>query len=239
MNNLHEPVHHPPQSARPGAEDGHLDFLSGERGEEEFARARQHSRYVRLLKLGLPIVGVMIIAGFVGALVFQKFAYPSLDIGTIALEDGKLVMENPNLSGVDENKRPFSLSAEKAIQDADQPKRVELITINAQLPMENAVTANITAGNGIYDAEAKTLILSESVKVETSDGMRIELQGAEVDIGEGSLRTDNPITATSKQADISSQSLIVGESGERLIFEGKVRMTLRPKALKEARNAND
>ena len=86
----------------------------------------------------------------------------------------------------------------------------------------------------MYDAEEKTLVLSERVSVLTTDGMQIDLENADVDIAGGILTTQNPIKATSDKADISSNSLVVKENGKRLVFEGAVRITLRPKELKKA-----
>lgn len=226
----------PPDAGLTGNGDGHLDFISGKRSETEFVRAQEHSKRVRWLKIFMPVVGLFIIAGVSGALLVRQFIYPELQLDAIALQDGKLIMENPTLSGTDQQKRPFTLSAEKAIQDADQPKRVELLKIRAQLPVDDAMSAALEAGNGIYDADEKTLILSERVEVTTDDGMRIELEDANVDIDKGTLETTKPIFASSREADIMSESLFVQDNGRYIVFEGNVRLTLRPK---EMRRAND
>ena len=95
--------------------------------------------------------------------------------------------------------------------------------------MDDAITAEVVAGNGVYDADAKTLVLTNTIEVKTTDGMAIQLDEANIDIGAGKLRSNSKIVATSPQADISSASLNIEESGDRLVFEGDVRMTLRPK----------
>ena len=59
--------------------------------------------------------------------------------------------------------------------------------------------------------------------------MRFDLEDADIDIGQGQLKTSNPVFASSSQADISADSLEVGESGEHVVFEGKVRIILRPR----------
>ncbi|MEM9332112.1 MAG: LPS export ABC transporter periplasmic protein LptC [Pseudomonadota bacterium] len=211
-----------------------LEFISGQRSDHEFDEAIRHRKRVKFLKFAMPVVGILILLAIIATLIIRQFFVTDIDLGAIAVQDGKLVMENPNLNGFDKNRRPFSLSAERAVQDADQPKRVELIRISANLPMDDTVSAEVRAGNGVYDAEERTLVLTEQVHVRTTDGMKIDLEDADVDLAEGTLKTDNPIFASSPQADISAGSLLVEEGGDRLIFEGAVRMTLRPKALKEA-----
>lgn len=206
-----------------------LGFLTQERSDHEYRDAVRHSKRVRLLKIAMPVVGGLIILGLVATLAIRQFLLPGIDLGAIGYQDGKLVMENPNLNGFDKDKRPFKLSADRAIQNADQPRRVELVNIAATLPMDDTRFAEITAGNGVYDAEQKTLVLSQQIHVNTTDGMKIDLGDADVDIGKGSLKTPNPVFASTPQADISADSLLISDSGEQIVFEGTVRLTLRPK----------
>ncbi len=216
------------------SDSGGLEFISGQRSDSEFKKAVQHSQRVRKLKILLPIFAILIIVAIVGALIVRQFILPDLDIVNITLDDGKLVMENPNLNGRDQKERSYNLQAARAIQDAANPAVVQLEKISASLPMENEIRANVSAGFGVYDADVKTLRLRDEIQVETSDGMTISLKDADVDIKNGTLQTKSPIYATSRQADIASSSLFVEENGKRMIFEGKVRMTLRPKEFKNA-----
>jgi lipopolysaccharide export system protein LptC len=223
-----------------GNDGGSLDFISGHRSDLEFDKAKRHSARVRALKIALPIFAIVIILGIAAVLVVRQFMFSGIEIANISMNDGKLVMENPNLNGFDDNERPFSLKADRAIQDAANPAVVELEKIFATLPMSEKVSADVIAGNGVYDAEAKTLILRESIQIDTTDGMSISLEAADVDIKNSTMKTLSPITATSPQADISSDTLVVEDGGERLVFEGTVRMTLRPKQSdeNEGQNAN-
>ena len=215
--------------------DGHgLDFISGRRSDQDFEQALRHSNRVRRLKVLLPVFAVLIILALFAALVVRQFILPDLDIANITVNDGKLVMENPNLNGHDQNQRSYNLRADRATQDAANPAVVKLEQISASLPMQNETRANVSAGLGVYDADGKTLVLREQIQVETSDGITINLQEADVDIKNGTLKTKSHISATSPQADITSSSLTVEENGKRMIFEGKVRMTLRPKEFRKA-----
>lgn len=239
--NTTPPIVEPPRAGnlQNNAEPRGLDFIDGYRSDLEFERAKRHSGIVKFLKYLLPVIAVLVIISIAGALVVQQMFIPDIDIAEIKVDDGKLVMENPKLNGVDENRRPYKLSANRAIQDAANPSVVELQEIIAQLPMDETVSADVVAGNGVYDADAKTLILKEAVSVQTSDGMKLNLLDADVDIANGSLVTKSPIQATSPQADISSASLLVENGGERLVFEGNVKMTLRPKELKNKQEQAD
>ena len=60
----------------------------------------------------LPVFAILIIVAIVGALVVRQFILPDLDIVNITLDDGKLVMENPNLNGRDQKERSEKNQAE-------------------------------------------------------------------------------------------------------------------------------
>ena len=202
--------------------------MQSERGAIEFERAHRHTRNVRWLKILLPALAVLILLVLLVVFAFRSLVAPQIDIGDVSVSDGKLVMENPTLNGFDGKKRPYDLTATRAIQDVSNPALVELQEIRANLPIDEKINASISAGNGFYDADAKTLRLGDVVEVNTNDGMKIELQDAQIDIGSGYLKTDKPIKAISPQASISAGSMTISESGEVIVFDNKVFMVLNP-----------
>jgi lipopolysaccharide export system protein LptC len=145
-----------------------------------------------------------------------------------------MVMKNPELNGVDRQKRPYNLLAKEAIQNPTEPGKVELLQIDAKVPMDDKLYARIIAGTGFYDSEAKTLKLGGEVDVKTDDGMSIKLQDADIDIEGKTLSTKSPISMTSEQATISANQLQVEDGGKRIIFTNRVRMTIYPDKLKKA-----
>lgn len=222
-----------------GTSESNLDFISTDNREDEYKKAIRHSRAVLFWKITFPIIGILVIVGIAGALVKNSNDIPDVTVDNIDLSDGKLVMENPKLNGFDKNKRPYNLIATKAIQDVSNPNQVELEDIIAELPMNEETMATIEAGNGIYDAEGKTLILTKTVNLITSSGIILNLEDANVDIGNSIMHTNNPINATSPQADITSNAMMIEDGGNKLTFEGRVRITLRPDELRKASASNE
>lgn len=205
-----------------------LEFVSAKREAVEFEKASRHSGRVRWLKIILPVIATIVVAGFIGAVALRNIGLPSINIGSLNLDDGKLVMEHPKLSGTDGDQRPYSLTAEKAIQDLSKPKSIELDVITAKLPMEDGVYADITADNGVYDSEKKILVMDGDVVLKTDSGMQINLVDVDVDIGAGSLQTTKPVRLKTENANIEAGSLRVENNGELIIFEKRVKMTLNP-----------
>ncbi|MGI9400796.1 MAG: LPS export ABC transporter periplasmic protein LptC [Rhizobiaceae bacterium] len=198
------------------------------RAAAEFERARKHSNRVQLLKRILPIIGVLAIIVIAGTLFFSGSNLPSVDLGQLRLEDGKLVMDSPELNGTDSNQRPYSMTAARAIQNTAKPDRIALEEIQAKLPLNDEQTARITAGNGVYDAGLKTLELGGNIAVDTDDGMKIRMMDAQIDIETGRMETNNPVEVQTGRANVKSDKLTVEDNGKMIIFENRVRMTILP-----------
>jgi lipopolysaccharide export system protein LptC len=210
--------------------------IADPRKAAEFRRAQRHSRMVRALKFGLPVFGAVTVIVMAGAFLVTGMAKNGAEFGSLAIEDGKLVMNNPELNGLDSNKRPFHVSAKKAVQDAESPSVVALEEIQAKIAVNDKSFAAVTAGGGLYDAEAKKLSLDRDVAVDTDDGTTIRMEDAAIDIDKGDLVTDRPVTVDTGRTKVSSDSMQVLENGKKIIFERNVRMTIQPE---EAATAAD
>lgn len=199
-----------------------------ERGADMFLRAERHSRRVRALKIWLPGLAAIGIAGFVG---WSYLAVPDIagiSVQGAAVTDGKLVMANPKLDGFTRDNLPYSMTAARAIQDIKQTGVIALEDIDAKVPISAKSIARIVADTGIYDNTKNTLVIDSAVTVTTSDGMVAKLQSASVDIASGLMTTPDPVDITLDGSRISADSLTVSENGKVLVFERRVRVDLKP-----------
>lgn len=201
---------------------------SQQRSNQEFERAHRHSRRVRFLKLALPIGGVVAIIAVVAAFFVTTFSPASIDLGDTRIENGRLVMRNPKLTGTDDAARPYNLTADKAFQQADTPTRISLEGISGRLPMSDTEFAEVRAGNGVYDTAAETLLLGGNIMVDTDSGLAIRMREADIDIDSGKMQSNNEVSVDTGRARITAQSLTIEDNGRIIVFEDRVRMTLLP-----------
>ena len=136
-----------------------LEFIGQERDISDFKRAARHSNWVGLFKYLLPIFAIVIIASLFAALMLRPKLQTNISIGSSGIADGKLIMNNPKLDGLDPQNRPYSVRAVRAIQSVEDPTLVDLDQIDAKLPMENGLWANVKAANGSFDVKQKKLEL--------------------------------------------------------------------------------
>ncbi|PWW00078.1 lipopolysaccharide export system protein LptC [Hoeflea marina] len=207
------------------------------RSHVEYARALSHSRRVRILKYLLPVLSVIVIVGFAGVSWIGTVLPEGIAIQSTAIEDGKIVMRNPVMTGQNNSEQPYSLKASRAVQDLATPDLIVLEDIVADMPVSDSVSATLTAPRGSYDRAAERMAFTEPFRIETSSGMSAELQTAEVDIAAGSMVSNSPVSVTSPEASIVAQSMRMQDKGRSVVFETGVRMTITPNAVRAAAEA--
>lgn len=206
---------------------------SGTRGDA-FDRARRHSRRVRVLKFTVPLLAAAIAIAFP---VYSYLAAPvsiSVQAEGTAFSDGKLVMANPKLNGFTKQKLPYSLTATRATQDVGKQGIIDLEGINAKLPVASDNVVSVNAGHGIYNRDANTMDLTSDVSVTTSDGMEAKFKSVFLDMGKGSMKTDNPVDVSRAGSRITADSMSVEENGKVVVFENRVRVNIDAASLKAA-----
>lgn len=202
------------------------------RADREFARARRHTRTVRLLKVGLPIVaGLMVLAGLGAAFVARSLP-GDLSFAATSIENGRLVMQDPRLSGSDSSDRPYSMVARRAIQAATGTG-VDLEAIRADVAVDGQTNAVITAGNGFYDHSTQRLRLYDEISVRTTSDVEIRLSEADIDLVGRQMVGQGTVTITTPNQRLESGSVSIADGGSRLTFGDRVKLTLLPNSTEE------
>lgn len=236
INTTHGPQNHPSDQAhsqpdthahpRRGAPDDQPTTRSPERQSALHRRAKRHSHIVFGLKWALPVCAVVTV-GSIGISIAANYI-PEIQIAldTSLIEDGRVVMKNPHLKGVDRQKRPFELTATRAITDLSNPSQVELEMIDAKVPVDDKTFADVKANHGQYDNKNEILVLRENVQLNGARGMDIRLEDARINMKTGNMVSSNPVTVKSDRTDISANAISVERNGAKIVFTENVRMTI-------------
>ncbi|MEW6635075.1 MAG: LPS export ABC transporter periplasmic protein LptC [Pseudomonadota bacterium] len=201
---------------------------------DAFDRAQRHSRRVRVLKFALPLLAAGIAIAFP---VYSYLAAPvsvSVQAEGSAFSNGKLVMANPKLNGFTKLKLPYSLTATRATQDVGQQAIIDLEGIDAKLPVAADNVVAVNAAHGIYNRDANTMDLTSDVTVTTTDGLAAKFKSIFLDMGKGSMKTDNPVDVSRGGSRITADSMSVEDNGRVVVFENRVRVNIEPGGLKAA-----
>ena len=198
--------------------------------EVRFAIAARHSRIVRLLRVAVPAAVILAMAAIIGVSVFNPFRMlmPKLplDMGNLVVSGTKITMESPHLSGYSPDQRPYELWAKTATQDLADPDHVDLKTLRAKVLMEDRSTLTLDARDGRFDTKEQLLNLSKDIFLQTSSGYEARLSQAFVDIGKGTVTSEEHVDVKLLQGTLTADKLRITGGGEIVRFEGNVVLNL-------------
>ena len=198
--------------------------------EARCASAARHRRMVRVLRIAVPAIVILAMAGLVAVSVFNPFRMllPKLpvDIGNLVVSGTKITMESPHMAGFSTDRRPYELWAKAATQDLTDPDHVELSVIRAKVQMEDRSTVTMDARTGYYDSKQQLLDLRKDIFLQSSTGYEARMSQAYVDLNKGTVTSDEHVDVKLLNGTLVADKLRIYNSGEIVRFEGNVVMNL-------------
>jgi lipopolysaccharide export system protein LptC len=195
-----------------------------------FRAAVRHSRYVRILRVAVPVAVVVALAGGVAFSVLLKplrvLSGVPVDLGSLVVSGTKIMMQQPRLAGFTRDNRRYDMVARAAAQDLTKPDMVELHGVHATMEMKDNVTFETTAKDGLYNAKTEQLTLSQDIVVTSSSGYQAFLNEAVLDVKAGKIVSDKPVEVKTASWTINANRMEVTESGDLMRFERGVSVTL-------------
>ena len=198
--------------------------------EARFAIAARHSRVVRALRVAVPAAVILSMAAIILTSIFNPFRLllPKLpvDMDNLVVSGTKITMESPHMSGYTPDRRPYEVWAKTATQDVTDPDHVDLKTLRAKVLMEDQSTVTLDALNGLMDTKQQLLDLHKDIYLQTSTGYEAWLSQAFVDIGKGTVTSDEHVDVKWADGKLSADKLKITGGGEVVRFDGHVVMNI-------------
>ena len=195
------------------------------RRERERVRARRHTRLVRRLRILLPVASAAIATGLIAATVVPKM-FPLAALAGLSLTADGLVMNEPRLAGHLGEGRRYEVVANRAIQSLLNPSRLALEGMSADFDMGEGQRVTIAGHRADYDTDTEILTVDGGVTIDSSDGSKVSLKGATVDLGQRRVDSDGAIEIASPKGDIRAGSLTVLDGGALMRMAGGVSITI-------------
>jgi lipopolysaccharide export system protein LptC len=198
--------------------------------DARFAIAARHSRMVRMLRVAVPAVVGLAMAGLVAISIFNPFRMLMkqlpIDMDNLVVSGTKITMESPHLSGFSVDQRPYELWAKTATQDLNDPDHVELNVLRAKILQQDRSTVTMEAQTGLFDTKAQLLDLHKDILLVSSTGYEARLSQALLDIAKGTVTSEEPVDVKLLNGTLTADRLRITEKGELVRFEGRVKMNL-------------
>src|SRR3954464_9019802 len=199
--------------------------------DARFAIAARHSRLVRILRIAVPAVVALAMAGVVAISIFNPFRalmkQLPLDMDNLVVSSSKITMEAPHMSGYTPDQRPYEVWAKTATQDLTDPDKVDLRTLRAKVLMENRTThITLDARSGLFDSKTQILDLRKDIFLQSSTGYEARMSQALVDIGKSTVTSEEHVDVKLLNGTLTADKLRILGGGEVVRFEGNVVLNL-------------
>lgn len=192
--------------------------------------SRGYGRFVGVMRILLPTIAtaLLILVALWPQITDQQQRY-SITPAKIAAEAAKtLTMTNGVYSGIDEKRRPFTLTADAVSLSNSELSLVELTAPKADLLMEDGSWVAVTAREGTYDRDKKILKLRGAVNLFHDKGYEFRTSAATLDLMAGDAYGTDPVQGQGPFGNIKSQGFVIRNRGARIEFTGKADLLLYP-----------
>jgi lipopolysaccharide export system protein LptC len=194
--------------------------------------SNRYSLFVGMMKVLLPALAA--------ALILLVFAWPQitfkddrfgLGMTRLTLDQAEnLTMLNARFDGVDEQRQPYSITADMATQSKQDENLINLELPKADMTTEDGAWLALTARMGEYRRSDELLDLAGSVSLFHDRGFELRSESARIDLEAGTAEGQEPVEGQGTFGTIDAEGFRVLDSGRTIIFTGKSRLILYPGA---------
>lgn len=196
-------------------------------------RVRRYSRWVRGMKVALPLGALALMAAiFFGARDRGDLndLFTAEELATLG---AGLKLDNPRFAGVTGRGESFTVRADWALPDSAMPLVIALEKPRGEIALADGRKLTGTASTGQILRLERQLILEGSVVLDTSDGYHLETERLELDMESKAVHAPGPVSGAGPNGAIESGSLRVEAAGkaggpDKIWFENRVRLVFSP-----------
>jgi lipopolysaccharide export system protein LptC len=188
---------------------------------------QRRTRVVAAMRLILPMIAAILLAALALwsrlGLDSDSFRLAMGSLGLTAIDS--LSMSNPHFDGVDDKKRPFSLTATSARQANSTADIIDLDAPQADITLEDGAWLTMTADNGKYQRSAQLLDLTGQVNLFHDMGYELHTRDVRIDLAKGTAVSSAAVDGQGPSGELTAEGMEVTGGGSRIHFLGHAHMT--------------
>ena len=183
-------------------------------------------KIVRVLRIALPMI-IGVLAAFLALAPFTGRVELSfvLDRDKVDIAKQRIRVEQARYRGEDRRGRPFSLTANEAVQRSSKEPVLDLEGLTARILL-NEGPAQINANNGRYDMQDEKVDVDGPVQVEAAGGYRLTTSDVTVDLDTRTLQSRKPVDGRTNLGTFSADRLRVDLPERRIMLDGNARLRI-------------
>jgi lipopolysaccharide export system protein LptC len=192
------------------------------------AHVRRHTIMVTTMRLALPVLAAVLLASLA---LWSKLGLDSthfmLALATVGPQHiDSMSMSNPHYEGIDEKKRPFSITAKSATQLDKAGNLIDLVSPEADITLESGAWLTVNSEKGRYQRAKQFLDLTGVVNMFHDQGFEMHTRDVQVDLTTNQAVGHKPVAGQGPAGDLTGQGIIVSDGGNRVFLLGRSHVVL-------------
>lgn len=189
--------------------------------------AKRIARYTKLVLVGkytLGTISLVLIALVITIPLFDhsKSGARISFVSSTASHQDMPVMNRTKLQGVDTKNQPFTITADKVVQESEE--LVHLYNVQGDLLRANNSWLNMTANEGLYDSQSKHLVLTGNVTLYQDTGYNFTTERVEIDTKQAVASGKEEIQGEGPLGNMVAMGYEIADNGKRMHFGGSGRV---------------
>jgi len=186
----------------------------------------RHDQLVRLMKLGLPALGVILLLVLAIA-PFDRHGDVSfiLDKNQVDEAPERMRVEQARYNGLDNKNQPFVIVADRAIQQTSDQPVVAIRGMSGTLDLANGPLA-VSADQGQYNLDLQRIFVNGPISVAGPDGYRLQTSDVSVDLKTRQLASAGPVEGAMRLGQFSAGQLHADLGARTVSLTGGARLKI-------------
>lgn len=192
------------------------------------APGSSHDRLIGSLRLILPMaIGVLAAFLVMAPLTRSGDASFLLAKNNVEVAKERLRIEQADYRGQDSKGRPFSLTADSAIQKSSAEPIVRLNGLAAAIGLADG-PARIVANQGRYDMKTEKVALDGPITFRSAGGYKLDTSDATVDLKTRTMNSHGAVTGSAPQGTFSADHMSANLENRSVSLDGHARLRIVP-----------
>ncbi|MCK5166912.1 MAG: LPS export ABC transporter periplasmic protein LptC [Rhodospirillaceae bacterium] len=194
-----------------------------------------HSRFVKMMKIALPLIAILLIALIIAWPYFgdNQDGF-KIEFSSLKVAPGEHAgVDNARYFGVDDLNRPYTISADLA-RFLDGPKGpISLEVPKADITMNDDTWLVMTSTQGKYDQQKKLLSLSGKVNLFHDMGYEMITDEIDINLAKNDAIGTKPVKGHGPFGELDASGVRIDKNNNTIFFIGKSRLLLFPSSGKD------
>jgi lipopolysaccharide export system protein LptC len=185
-----------------------------------------YSRFVKVMRIVLPLAALAIFGVMVAWPELDKKVNSQPQPVEVTAENVKNELVNPRFEGVDNNQRPYTITAARAVQSEDDPNIVDLEMPVADMTLKGGQWLAAEAKEGLYDQNDRKLELEGNVFLFYDEGYELTTSRLFVDLRARKVWSEESVQGKGPKGLLEAKGLKADATENTLYLQGPAKLVL-------------